>query len=73
MDEVLQRQVGTTSCSEVLVLLRDFSHLDTFWRGNTAGHKQSRRFLECVDDNFVLQMTEESVKRGAMLDLGCGQ
>ncbi|GAB0206479.1 highly reducing polyketide synthase PKS6 [Grus japonensis] len=38
-------------------------------RYNTAGHKQSRRFLECVDDNFLLQVTEEPTRRGAMLDL----
>lgn len=38
-----------------------------------AGHKQSRMFLECLDDNFLLQMTEEPVRRGAVLDLGCDQ
>ncbi|GAB0179267.1 hypothetical protein GRJ2_000392000 [Grus japonensis] len=30
---------------------------------------QSRRFLECVDDNFLLQVIEEPTRRGAMLDL----
>ena len=38
-------------------------------RDNTAGHKQSRRFLECIDDNFLLQVIEEPMRRGAMLDL----
>ena len=47
----------------------DFNHPDTFWRDNTAGLKQSRRFLECIDDNFRLQVTEEPTRRGAMLDL----
>ncbi|GAB0182816.1 hypothetical protein GRJ2_000746900 [Grus japonensis] len=47
----------------------DFNHPDICWRGNTAGHKQSRKFLECVDDNFLLQVTEEPMRRGAMLDL----
>ncbi|GAB0205450.1 hypothetical protein GRJ2_003010600 [Grus japonensis] len=47
----------------------DFNHPDICWRGNTAGHKQSRRFLECVDDNFLLQVIEEPTRRGAMLDL----
>ncbi|GAB0204609.1 hypothetical protein GRJ2_002926500 [Grus japonensis] len=37
------------------------------WRDSTAGHKQSRRFLKCVDDNCPLQ--EEPTRRGAMLDL----
>ncbi|GAB0195045.1 hypothetical protein GRJ2_001969800 [Grus japonensis] len=47
----------------------DFNHPDICWRDNTAGHKQSRRFLECVDDNFLLQVIEEPTRRGAMLDL----
>ncbi|GAB0187546.1 hypothetical protein GRJ2_001219900 [Grus japonensis] len=47
----------------------DFSHPNICWRDNTAEHKQSRRFLECADDNFLLQVTEEPMRRGAMLDL----
>ena len=49
--------------------MEDFNHPDTCWRDNTAGHKQSRRFLECTDDNFLLQVIEEPMRRGAMLDL----
>ncbi|PKU42677.1 rna-directed dna polymerase from mobile element jockey-like [Limosa lapponica baueri] len=33
------------------------------------GHKQTRRFLEWIDDNFHLQVTEEPMRRGALLDL----
>ncbi|GAB0180838.1 hypothetical protein GRJ2_000549100 [Grus japonensis] len=54
---------------ETLVLMRDFNDPDICWRDNTAGHKQSRRFLECVSDNFLLQVIEELMRRGAMLDL----
>ncbi|GAB0209248.1 hypothetical protein GRJ2_003390500 [Grus japonensis] len=68
-DEALYRQVGAASCSQALVLLGDFNHPDICWRDNAAERKQSRRFLECVDDNFLLQVTEESIRRGAMLDL----
>ncbi|GAB0182896.1 hypothetical protein GRJ2_000754900 [Grus japonensis] len=68
-DEALYRQIGTASHSQDLVLMEDFSHPDTCWRDNTAGHKQSRRFLECTDDNFLLQVIEEPTRRGAMLDL----
>lgn len=46
-----------------------FSHPDISWRDNTAGHKQSRRFLECIGDKFLIQATEEPMRRGAMLDL----
>jgi len=47
----------------------DFKHSDTCWKDNTAGHRQSRSFLECVEDNFLLQVIEEPTRRGAMLDL----
>ncbi|GAB0192044.1 hypothetical protein GRJ2_001669700 [Grus japonensis] len=47
----------------------DFNHADICCRDNTVGHKQSRRFLECINDNFLLQVIEEPMRRGAMLDL----
>ncbi|GAB0179418.1 hypothetical protein GRJ2_000407100 [Grus japonensis] len=47
----------------------DFNYLSICWRDKTEGRKQSRRFLECIDDNFLLQVTEEPTMRGAMLDL----
>ncbi|GAB0203333.1 hypothetical protein GRJ2_002798900 [Grus japonensis] len=68
-EEALYRQIGAASHSQALVLMGDFNHSDICWRDNTAGHKQSRRFLECVDDNFLLQVIEEPTRRGAMLDL----
>ena len=30
---------------------------------------KSRGFLDCVEDNFLLQVIEELTRRGAMLDL----
>ncbi|GAB0202575.1 mitochondrial enolase superfamily member 1 [Grus japonensis] len=68
-DEALYRQIGAASCSQALVLMGDFNHPDICWRDKAAECKQSRRFLECVDDNFLLQVTEEPTRRGAMLDL----
>ncbi|GAB0210120.1 mitochondrial enolase superfamily member 1 [Grus japonensis] len=68
-DEALYRQIGAASCSQALVLMGDFNHPDICWRDNAAERKQSRKFLECVDDNFLLQVTEEPMRRGAMLDL----
>ncbi|GAB0177717.1 hypothetical protein GRJ2_000237000 [Grus japonensis] len=47
----------------------DFDHPDICWRDNTAERKQSRKFLERVDDNFLLQVIEKPTRRGAMLDL----
>ncbi|GAB0205806.1 hypothetical protein GRJ2_003046200 [Grus japonensis] len=68
-DEALYRQIGAASCSQALVLMGDFNHPDICWRDNAAERKQSRKFLECVDDNFLLQVTEKPTRRGAMLDL----
>ncbi|GAB0209472.1 hypothetical protein GRJ2_003414300 [Grus japonensis] len=68
-DEALYRQIGAASRSQAPVLMGDFNHPDICWRDNTAGHKQSRRFLECIDDNFLLQVIEEPTRSGAMLDL----
>ncbi|GAB0193476.1 hypothetical protein GRJ2_001812900 [Grus japonensis] len=47
----------------------DFNQPGICWRDNSAERKQSRKFLECVDDNFLLQVIEEPLRRGAMLDL----
>lgn len=70
-DRALCRQIGAASGLnlQALVLTGDFNHPDSCWRDNTAGPKQSRRFLEWTDDNFLLQVTEEPTKRGALLDL----
>ncbi|GAB0207806.1 hypothetical protein GRJ2_003246300 [Grus japonensis] len=68
-DEASYRQIGAASHSQALVLMGDFDHPNICWRDNTAGHKQSRRFLECVDDIFLLQVIEEPMRRSGMLDL----
>lgn len=65
MDDTLQRQIGTTSCSHALILMGNFKH----WRSYRAEHKQPRRFLEFIGDDFFLQVTEEETRRGALLDL----
>lgn len=48
--------------------MRDFNHPDTCWRDSMAMHRQPRRFLECVNHNFLTQVIEEPTRRGAMLD-----
>jgi len=67
--EALYRQTGADSCSQALVLLGNFNHPDICWRENTAGNEQSRRFLECIADNFLLQVTERPMRNDAVLDL----
>jgi len=67
--EALYRQIGEASCSKALVLMGNFNHPDICWRDNTAGHRQARSFLECIADNFLLQVIEEPMRRGVMLHL----
>jgi len=45
-DEALWRQTGAASCSQSLVLVGDLNHPDICWWDNTAGNKQSGRFLD---------------------------
>nr|XP_009511285.1 PREDICTED: upstream-binding protein 1 [Phalacrocorax carbo] len=47
----------------------DFSRHQGGWRNNTAGHEQSRRLLESIDDSFLTQVIEEPMRRGALLYL----
>ncbi|KAK4827846.1 LOW QUALITY PROTEIN: hypothetical protein QYF61_021983 [Mycteria americana] len=40
------------------------------WKYNTAQRKQeTRRFLECVEDNFQTQLVSEPTREGALLEL----
>ncbi|PKU44641.1 dtw domain-containing protein 2 [Limosa lapponica baueri] len=50
--------------------MEGFNHPDICWRDNTARHKKPSTFLECVNNNFLLQMVEKPMRRGGMLDLG---
>jgi len=47
----------------------DFNHPDISWEDHTARNTQSRRFLQSIDDNFLMQVVEEPTRRGALLDL----
>ncbi|GAB0178017.1 hypothetical protein GRJ2_000267000 [Grus japonensis] len=47
----------------------DFNHPDNCWGDSAAERKQSRKFRECVNDNFLLQEIEKPTRRGAMQDL----
>ncbi|PKU35650.1 glycerol kinase [Limosa lapponica baueri] len=54
---------------KALVLLGNFNYPDICWKGNTARHTQSQRFLQSIDDNILTQVVEEPKRRGALLDL----
>lgn len=47
----------------------DFSHTDLCWKNNTSRRTQSSRFLQCVDDNLLMQVVEEPMRRAVLLCL----
>ena len=52
-----------------MFLMGDFNHTDICWISNTARHTGSRQFLQCVDGNFLMQVMDELMKTGVLLDL----
>ncbi|KAJ7411412.1 dtw domain-containing protein 2 [Pitangus sulphuratus] len=51
------------------MFMGDFNYTSIYWKDNTSGHKRYKRFLKCVDGDFLLQGIEEPRRRGALLDL----
>jgi len=70
VDERLYKQLGEVSRSLPLVLVGDFNFPDICWNYNTADREQSRRFLECVGDNFLTQLVREPMRGSNILDHG---
>ncbi|KAK4824952.1 hypothetical protein QYF61_021640 [Mycteria americana] len=68
-DEIFYKQLGEVSQSLALVLVGDFNLPDAHWKYKTAERKQSRRFLECVEDNLLTQLVSEPMREGTPLDL----
>ncbi|PKU29506.1 glycerol kinase [Limosa lapponica baueri] len=61
VDEAFYNQLKVALQSQALVLMGDFNHPDICWKGYTAKHLQSRRFLT--------QLVEEPMRRETLLDL----
>ena len=68
-DAVFYKRLAEVSQSLALVLVGDFTLPDIFWKYNTVEKKQSRRFPECMEDNFLTQLVSEPTRGGASLDL----
>ncbi|RMC21672.1 hypothetical protein DUI87_02540 [Hirundo rustica rustica] len=69
VDNLFYKQLENVSGSSALVLVGDFNLPDICWELNTAEKRQSRKFLECMEDNFLLQLVGEPTRGGTMLDL----
>ena len=69
MDEAFYEQLAEVIQSPALVLVGDFNFPHVCWKYNIAQRKQSKRFLECVEDSFLTQLVQEPTRGGALLDL----
>ncbi|TRZ26643.1 hypothetical protein HGM15179_000414 [Zosterops borbonicus] len=69
VDNLFYKQLKNVSGSSALVLVGDFNLPDICWELNTAEKRQSRKFLEHMEDNFLLQLVGEPTRGGTMLDL----
>jgi len=69
IDKVCFLQLQEASCSQALDLLGYFNHPSLCWKSNTASYRQSRRLLECTEDNFLSQIIHSLNRGDAMLDM----
>ncbi|KAF4802263.1 hypothetical protein TURU_027417 [Turdus rufiventris] len=66
---IYSKQLYNVPGSSALVLVGNFNLPDISWELNTAKKRQSKKFLECVEDNFLMQLVGEASRGRTMLDL----
>ncbi|KAF4803712.1 hypothetical protein TURU_013810 [Turdus rufiventris] len=64
IDKAFLLQLQETSYSQGLILLRDFNYPDICWESSTVSCRQSRRLLECMEDNFFEPDNRQPYQRG---------
>jgi len=65
-DFLLQRQA---SHSQAFIFLGEFNHPDICWKSSTVSRRQSRRLLECIEENFLSQVIGTPTRGDAILGL----
>ncbi|GAB0176922.1 mitochondrial enolase superfamily member 1 [Grus japonensis] len=68
-DEAIFGSLKQALGQQNLVLMSDFICPDICWKNNTAAHMSSIKFLECVEDCFLIQMLDVPTRNEALLDL----
>ena len=68
-NQAFSLQLHEASCSQALALLGDFNHTSICWKSSTASCRQSRRFLACIEDNFLSRIIDSPTRGDAILDL----
>ena len=61
-DEAFFLQLQKVLCSQAFVLMKDLNHLDICWENHTASCKRSRRLLESMDDNLLVQILDRPTR-----------
>jgi len=61
-------QLQEASRLQSLVLLGDSNLPNIYWNSCTASGWQSRRFLECTEDNFLSQVIDSTTQGDEILD-----
>ena len=69
IDKAFLLQLQEASWSQALILLGDFNHPNICWKSSTVSCRQSRRLLECIEDNFLSQAIDSPTTGGVLLDL----
>ncbi|RMC12771.1 hypothetical protein DUI87_10296 [Hirundo rustica rustica] len=68
VDNLFYKQLENVSGLSALVLIGDFNLPDICWELNIAEKRQSRKFLECMED-ILLQLVGEPTRGRTMLEL----
>lgn len=63
------RQLKEASGLQALLIMGDFNYPNICWESNAVVNKHSKRFLECIEDNFLMQLLDVLTRSGALLDL----
>ncbi|GAB0204009.1 mitochondrial enolase superfamily member 1 [Grus japonensis] len=69
IDKAFLLQLQEASCLQALILLGDFNHPDICWKSSMATYRQSRRLLECIEDNFLSQVIDSPTRGDVILGL----
>jgi len=62
-------QLQEASRSQAFIMLGDFNHPNICWKSSMVSCRQSRKLLECIEDNFLSQVIDSPTRGNAILDL----
>ena len=68
-DKAFFLQLQEASCSQALIQLEDFNHPDIWCKSNMESCRQFKRLRECIEDNFLSQVTDGATWGDATLDM----